>query len=176
MDINEFQNKVAPKRKSNRLAPFISGISQLKSLGYTNQQILDWLKTNEVKTSLESVRRFTLKIKSSKSTQLIATPTTSDSKEISQLNSTPEKEPQTFGSHDPRTLDKIFASDNDLEALSRYEKRNRAESNSMKYTKQPTEEFGSHDPRALTAIFNSKPDLEALSRIAKKNRSENLKK
>lgn len=127
MDIKEFQNKFTPKAKSSKLNAFASQISELNNAGYTNQQILDWLNLNDLKISLESVRRFVLKIKKQdqkQTHQKTRRNLTSEENSTSKLTQKPTKE---FGSHDPRALTAIFNSEPDLDALSRLAKKNRAE-------------------------------------------------
>lgn len=58
MDVDEYIQRTKPKAVRSRLAPFIEQIQILKTKGYTNQQVQEWLETNEVEISLESVRVF----------------------------------------------------------------------------------------------------------------------
>lgn len=58
MDIEEFEKSVAPKAKRSRLEPFQSQIFELKSKGYANWQVSEWLAANGVKVSQEAVRKF----------------------------------------------------------------------------------------------------------------------
>jgi hypothetical protein len=58
MDINEFVKQVRPRAKRSRLDPFKNQIFELKELGYANWQIRDWLVTNGIEVTQESVRKF----------------------------------------------------------------------------------------------------------------------
>lgn len=58
MDVEEFARVVKPRRKRSRLLPFKDQIHTLKTQGYTDMQIRDWLARNNVKVSRESVRKF----------------------------------------------------------------------------------------------------------------------
>lgn len=58
MDISEFIKQVKPRAKRSQLDPFKSQIFELRALGYANGQIRDWLGTNGIKVTQESVRKF----------------------------------------------------------------------------------------------------------------------
>ena len=58
MDINEFIKQVKPRAKRSQLDPFQSQIFKLRELGYANGQIRDWLATNGIEVTQESVRKF----------------------------------------------------------------------------------------------------------------------
>lgn len=58
MDINEFVKRVQPRKKRSRLIPFTDQIKQLKTQGYTDLQIRDWLAENGLEVSRETVRKF----------------------------------------------------------------------------------------------------------------------
>lgn len=58
MDIEEFEKRQKPKARRSRLEPFKEQIFELKAKGYANWQISEWLETNGVKVSKESVRKF----------------------------------------------------------------------------------------------------------------------
>jgi hypothetical protein len=58
MDINEFIQRVQPRKKRSRLIPFADQIWTLKTQGYTDLQIRDWLAENSVEVSRETVRKF----------------------------------------------------------------------------------------------------------------------
>lgn len=60
MDINEFIKQVKPRAKRSQLEPFKSQIFELRDLGYANGQIRDWLATNGIEVTQESVRKFVL--------------------------------------------------------------------------------------------------------------------
>lgn len=62
MDINEFLSNVQPGKKVSRLKKYEREISELKSKGYTDDQIRQWLAQNDVVVSREAVRRFAKKI------------------------------------------------------------------------------------------------------------------
>jgi hypothetical protein len=61
MDIDEFVNRTPPGRKRSRLFPFREQIVALKSQGYTDLQIRDWLALNQIDVSREMVRKFLAK-------------------------------------------------------------------------------------------------------------------
>lgn len=61
MDIEEFVKQVQPRKKRSRLIPFTDQIMRLKTEGYTDLQIRDWLEANGVKVSREMVRKFVAK-------------------------------------------------------------------------------------------------------------------
>ena len=58
MDINEFIKQFKPRAKRSQLDPFKSQIFELRDLGYSNGQIRDWLATNGIEVTQESVRKF----------------------------------------------------------------------------------------------------------------------
>jgi hypothetical protein len=58
MDVEEFAREVKPRRKRSRLLPFKDQIQKLKTQGYTDMQIRDWLARNDIEISRESVRKF----------------------------------------------------------------------------------------------------------------------
>ena len=60
MDINEFIKQVKPRSKRSQLDPFKSQIFELRDLGYANGQIRDWLATNGIEVTQESVRKFVI--------------------------------------------------------------------------------------------------------------------
>lgn len=60
MDINEFVKQVRPCAKRSQLDPFKAQIFELKELGYANSQIRDWLATNGIEVTQESVRKFAI--------------------------------------------------------------------------------------------------------------------
>lgn len=62
MDINEFLSSVQPGKKVSRLKKYEREISELKSRGYTDDQIRQWLAQNDLVVSREAVRRFAKKI------------------------------------------------------------------------------------------------------------------
>lgn len=70
MDIKEFLSSVQPGKKVSRLKQYEQEIGELKSKGYTDDQIRQWLAKNDVVVSREAVRRFAKKISQ------ITTPTT----------------------------------------------------------------------------------------------------
>jgi hypothetical protein len=124
MDITQFSKAVQPNARKSCLTRYETEIRELRKNGYGLRQIQNFLSLNGVSTSIPNLSRFLKKINPEK--DFLETKS-NDKKLIQQKNLTPEKEPETFGSHDPRALDQIFATQHDLEALSRYEKRNRAE-------------------------------------------------
>lgn len=58
MDIEEFEKNVQPKAKRSKLEPFHAQIFELRSKGYANWQISEWLATNSILVTQESVRKF----------------------------------------------------------------------------------------------------------------------
>ncbi|WP_426148741.1 hypothetical protein [Polaromonas sp. DSR2-3-2] len=58
MDISEFIKQVKPRAKRSQLDPFKSQIFELRDLGYANGQIRDWLASNGIEVTQESVRKF----------------------------------------------------------------------------------------------------------------------
>ena len=60
MDINEFIKQVKPRAKRSQLDPFKAQIFELRELGYANGQIRDWLATNGIEVTQESVRKFVI--------------------------------------------------------------------------------------------------------------------
>lgn len=58
MDIKEFVQRVQPRKKRSRLIPFADQIRELKTQGYTDLQIRDWLAENSIEVSRETVRKF----------------------------------------------------------------------------------------------------------------------
>lgn len=58
MDIEEFEKKVEPRAKRSRLEPFQAQIFELKTKGYANWQVCEWLAANGLKVSQEAVRKF----------------------------------------------------------------------------------------------------------------------
>lgn len=65
MDINEFVKQVKPRAKRSQLDPFKAQIFELRELGYANWQIRDWLATNGIEVTQESVRKFVVTRESS---------------------------------------------------------------------------------------------------------------
>jgi hypothetical protein len=91
MDIEEFVNKVPPGKKINRLKKYEGQIKQLKSYGYTDQQVREWLATVGVEISREAVRRFSKKITANQ-----ATPHSSPEVKAAPTSSTPDKEAENL--------------------------------------------------------------------------------
>lgn len=58
MDIEEFKKGTPPAKKRSQLMPFRKEILSLKSDGYTNWQIRDWLAENNVTVSHQAVQQF----------------------------------------------------------------------------------------------------------------------
>lgn len=58
MDIDEYVKRSQPRAKRSRLIPFAEQIMKLRTSGFTHQQITEWLETNGVKVTQESVRKF----------------------------------------------------------------------------------------------------------------------
>ncbi len=58
MDINEFEKRMQPRAKRSKLEPFQAQIFELKTKGYANWQVCEWLSENGVKISQEGLRKF----------------------------------------------------------------------------------------------------------------------
>lgn len=58
MNIEEFEKQVQPRAKRSKLETFKDQIFELKTKGYTNLQVSEWLALNELKVSSEAVRKF----------------------------------------------------------------------------------------------------------------------
>lgn len=58
MDIEEFVKGVKPRKNRSRLFPFKDQLMALKTQGYTDLQIRDWLALNKIEVSREMVRKF----------------------------------------------------------------------------------------------------------------------
>lgn len=59
MDINEFIKQVKPRSsKHSQLDSFKLEITVLRKRGYANGQIRDWLATNGIEVTQETVRKF----------------------------------------------------------------------------------------------------------------------
>lgn len=65
MDINEFVKQMKPRARRSQLDPFKAQIFELRELGYANWQIRDWLATNGIEVTQESVRKFVVTRESS---------------------------------------------------------------------------------------------------------------
>lgn len=73
MDLNQFVQSVAPRKKRSRLLPYSGEIGLLKSKGYTDQQVQEWLSTVGVFVSREAVRKFAKSICTDEQSGLSAT-------------------------------------------------------------------------------------------------------
>ena len=58
MDITEFEKQVKPRAKRSKLEPYKAQIFELKTKGYTNLQVSEWLALNGMKVTSEAVRKF----------------------------------------------------------------------------------------------------------------------
>jgi glutamyl/glutaminyl-tRNA synthetase len=58
MDVSEFTARVAPGKKVSKLAPFARQIGELRTKGYTLDQVREWLAQNGLEVSREAVRKF----------------------------------------------------------------------------------------------------------------------
>lgn len=58
MDIDEFVKLKQPRAKRSKLQPFRAQILELKAKGFTNLQIGEWLASNNITVSQESVRKY----------------------------------------------------------------------------------------------------------------------
>jgi phage-related baseplate assembly protein len=96
MDIEEFVTKVQPGKKINRLKKYEGQIKKLKSDGYTDQQVREWLATVGVEISREAVRRFAKRITADQPTshsysEVKANPTPSTPAKDTEILSNAEK-------------------------------------------------------------------------------------
>lgn len=71
MNIEEFEKQVKPRAKRSKLEPFKDQIFELKTKGYTNLQVSEWLALNNMKVTSESVRKF-IKTREGKETNMPA--------------------------------------------------------------------------------------------------------
>lgn len=74
MDIEEFVKTVPPGKKTSRLNKYANEIRQLKSKGYTDEQIREWLGRNGIEISREAVRRFVKKTNANQTTGIAEKP------------------------------------------------------------------------------------------------------
>lgn len=58
MDVEDFTREVKPHHKRSRLEKFKVEIHDLKTRGYSDMQIRDWLAENGISVSRENVRKF----------------------------------------------------------------------------------------------------------------------
>lgn len=58
MDVEDFTREVKPHHRRSRLEKFKAEISALKSKGYSDMQVRDWLAQNGITVSRENVRKF----------------------------------------------------------------------------------------------------------------------
>jgi hypothetical protein len=61
MQLDDYIQQIQPRQKKSRLIPFLNQILTLKTAGYTDMQIRDWLDTNGLQVSREMVRQFIAK-------------------------------------------------------------------------------------------------------------------
>jgi hypothetical protein len=61
LDIDEFEKQVKPGAKRSRMEPYRAQIFALKSKGYADSQVRDWLATNGVIVSRQAVQQFVKK-------------------------------------------------------------------------------------------------------------------
>lgn len=61
MELDDYIKQIQPRQKKSRLIPFVKQILALKTAGYTDMQIRDWLDTNGLQVSREMVRQFIAK-------------------------------------------------------------------------------------------------------------------
>jgi aspartyl aminopeptidase len=61
MELDDYIKQIQPRQKKSRLIPFVEQIFALKTAGYTDMQIRDWLDTNGLQVSREMVRQFIAK-------------------------------------------------------------------------------------------------------------------
>jgi hypothetical protein len=58
MDIEKFMQQTPPKAMRSRLVPYVQQIILLKTKGYSNKQVREWLSANGMEISLEGLRLF----------------------------------------------------------------------------------------------------------------------
>lgn len=102
MDINEFVKQVQPRAKRSRLDPFKEQIFELKARGYANWQIRDWLASNGIDVTQESVRKFVVTRGESNQKQ-ISNPIQATGPQASADSSQGESSP-VVGSSEPEAL------------------------------------------------------------------------
>jgi hypothetical protein len=76
MDIEQFVKNHQPRMRTSRLDKYLKEITALKEQKFTDEQIRQWLATNEIQITREAVRQFVKKI--SKAVQVKATPQITD--------------------------------------------------------------------------------------------------
>lgn len=91
MDIEEFEKQVEPMAKKSRLAPFQTQIFELKSKGYADWQIKDWLSSNGVAISRQAVQQFIKKGEKSKIIDSLSSPKNTGKQDLVGVEPTEEK-------------------------------------------------------------------------------------
>lgn len=110
----EFAIQNKPSGKRSILLSYREGIFDLKNHGYSNLQICEWLVTENVVISIESVRKFLLKQKYSKCPQ-ISSVTTAEAEcsdaaeEISVSGNSESAEPDNDSSHNQSLKHEFYA-------------------------------------------------------------------
>jgi len=111
--IEDFMRQTQPKAKRSRLEPFQEPILLLKSKGYANWQVREWLVSNGVEISLESVRKFINKQKIGNS------PAVAKADAMQELHTLPPEPDSLPTAFNPSDLRKILTKKIDLAALSK---------------------------------------------------------
>jgi hypothetical protein len=62
MDIEQFVKKHKPRMRTSKLDKYAQEIKTLKDRKFTDEQIREWLATNEIHVSREAVRQFVKKV------------------------------------------------------------------------------------------------------------------
>jgi hypothetical protein len=62
MDIEQFVKKHKPRMRTSKLDKYVQEIKTLKDQKFTDEQIREWLATNEIQVSREAVRQFVKKV------------------------------------------------------------------------------------------------------------------
>jgi hypothetical protein len=131
MDVEEFAKREPPAGRKSVLAPWEIQIKDLKSRGYTLEQIVKFLAENGVTISEPGICNFlTRRAKKAGTKEAIPppprttkTPTPAPPRQQSAAPAPPkDQEPETapVGSHNPADLNKIISDKPDLAALAKF--------------------------------------------------------
>lgn len=128
MDVDEFVKRVPPAARTSVLAPWIEAIKTLRSGGYTLDQVLDFLRQNEVVISRSGLSAYLRRqvektdAKEAKPKQPREAPAPAPARRQPAAPAPPEdREPEATpaGSHNPADLNKIISDKPDLAALAK---------------------------------------------------------
>lgn len=108
MDIKEFVKGVQPRKKRSRLIPFKEQIMSLKTQGYTDLQIRDWLALNKIDVSREMVRKFVAQ-QATEMTAPIMKVEPNEKPAVAEDNANENKEPEKRANAQMTQADKIRA-------------------------------------------------------------------